>query len=166
MFRIARKPASFVSSAGFVLVRCIFVCVLPFVVLPGLVFAADPSPAQRLFQLVNNDRAQLGLPALAWDDRLAAAAQKHTQLMADNNQAVHQLSGEAPLGRRLAGVPWDVSGENIALNTSITRAHNWLMKSPPHRANILNREFNRVGIGVAWKGNQVYVTEDFAHRIR
>jgi uncharacterized protein YkwD len=106
------------------------------------------------------------LPALAWDKRLAAAAQKHAQLMADRNQAEHQLRGEDPLARRLAIVNWDACGENIAINSNITRAHNWLMHSPPHRANILSREYNTVGIGVVWKGNQVWVTEDFARRLQ
>jgi len=133
---------------------------------PGYAVGADASSAQQLFQLLDRDRAQSGLPPLIWDSGLAAAAQKHTQLMADRNQASHQLSGEAPLARRLAGVPWDAAGENIALNTSISRANTWLMNSPPHRANILSRTYNAVGIGVVWKGNQVWVTEDFARRLQ
>jgi uncharacterized protein YkwD len=62
--------------------------------MPGFAPAADSSSAQELFQLVNRDRVEAGLPALVWDDRLAAATQKHAQLMAGRNQLTHQFLGE------------------------------------------------------------------------
>ena len=58
------------------------------------------------------------------------------------------------------------AGENVAVNVSIPGANSGLMGSPRHRANILSREFNAVGIGVVWIGNQVWVTQDFARRIQ
>jgi hypothetical protein len=128
-------------------------------------YPGDPSSAQQLFQLLNRDRAQAGLPPLAWDDGLAAAAQKHARLMADRSQLAHQFPGELPLQRRVTAVPLDLSGENVAIDVSIPEANTGFMHSPPHRANILSREFNAVGIGVVWKGNQMWVAQDFARRI-
>ena len=126
---------------------------------------ADPAAARQLFQLLNRDRAQAGLPPLAWDVDLASAALKHTQLMAKRHQLTHQFAGEPPLRQRVAAVPLDLSGENVAIDATIPDANTGLMHSPPHRANILSREFNAVGIGIIWKGNQVWVTQDFARRI-
>ena len=36
------------------------------------------------------------------------------------------------------------------------------MKSPPHRANILNGRYDAIGVAVLRKGDRVYVVEDFA----
>jgi hypothetical protein len=125
----------------------------------------DPASARQLFQLLNGDRAQAGLPPLAWDDGLAAAALKHAQLMVDRNQLSHQFPSELPLQRRVTAVPLDLSGENVGIDMSIPDANTGLMHSPPHRANILSPEFNAVGIGVVWKGDQAWVAQDFARRI-
>jgi uncharacterized protein YkwD len=59
----------------------------------------------------------------------------------------------------------NVAGKSVAIDTSIPGANTGFMHSPPHRANILNRQYNAVGIGVVWKGTQVWVTEDFANRV-
>jgi hypothetical protein len=131
----------------------------------GIHDPADPAAAQQLFQLLNRDRAESGLPPLAWDDGLAAAALKHTQLLVDHNQLSHQFPGELPLWRRLTAVPLDLCGENVAINVSIPDANTGLMHSPPHRANILSPDFNAVGIGIIWKDDQVWLVQDFAHRI-
>lgn len=39
------------------------------------------------------------------------------------------------------------------------------MNSPHHRANILNPEYNAIGIAIAPGGDELYVTQDFAHLI-
>ncbi|HEU4416736.1 MAG TPA: CAP domain-containing protein, partial [Candidatus Angelobacter sp.] len=38
-----------------------------------------------------------------------------------------------------------------------------LMQSPGHRANILNPDYNAVGISIVQRGDELYVTQDFAH---
>ena len=38
---------------------------------------------------------------------------------------------------------------------------NGWMKSPGHRANILNAQLRYIGIGVAESGNNIYATQDF-----
>ncbi|NHM26783.1 hypothetical protein G7K71_07270 [Desulfofundulus sp. TPOSR] len=50
---------------------------------------------------------------------------------------------------RAAGVSYRLMGENIAGNATVERAHYALMQSQGHRANILNPNFTRVGVGVA-----------------
>ena len=102
---------------------------------------------------------------MTWDDRLAAAAQRHTQLMARRRQLSHDFPGEPALGQRLSAVPLDRSGENVGFASTIPEVNEGFMHSPPHRANILNPKYDAGGIGVVQSGGSYWVTEDFAHRI-
>jgi uncharacterized protein YkwD len=36
------------------------------------------------------------------------------------------------------------------------------MKSPPHRANILDRDMDSIGVGVVEQGGQLFAVEDFS----
>jgi uncharacterized protein YkwD len=59
-------------------------------------------------------------------------------------------------------VRYRIAGENLALARSLTMAHEGLMKSPGHRANILRPQFGRVGIGVLDGGRHgLMVTQNF-----
>jgi uncharacterized protein YkwD len=49
---------------------------------------------------------------------------------------------------REAGITFMNAGENLALAQTLDIAHNGLMHSPGHRANILRPQFGRVGIGI------------------
>lgn len=48
-----------------------------------------------------------------------------------------------------AGLPVTALGENVAHAGSPASAHRTLWSSPSHRANLLNNEFNALGLGVA-----------------
>jgi Cysteine-rich secretory protein family len=128
---------------------------------------SDPAGARQLLALVNEERAKKGREPLARDDRLAGAALKHAQLMAEKRMLSHQFSGEPSLRLRVAetSVRLDRSGENVAYDTNVDQAHIGLMNSPPHRANILSPDFNAIGIAVVRRGEYIYVVEDFAHRL-
>lgn len=127
----------------------------------------DKSEAQELLSLINQERARQGVGAVALDDRLTAAAQKHAQLMAQSDTLNHQFDSEPPLTARLSeqNVRSDHDAENIGLGGSLAEIHLHLMQSPPHRGNILNPLFDSVGIGIAHEGELIYVTEDFAHAL-
>jgi Cysteine-rich secretory protein family len=127
--------------------------------------AVDTAGAQQLLSLINQERAKESVSALTANDQLSQAALKHSQKMAAADSIQHQLEGEEPLALRLGdeNVRSDRDGENIALDNAVASAHVMLMQSPLHRANILNPQFNAVGIGVVRNGDLVYVTEDFAH---
>jgi uncharacterized protein YkwD len=54
------------------------------------------------------------------------------------------------------------AGENLAFAPTVASAHEGLMQSPGHRANILRPQFARVGIGIEDGGvHGLMVTEDF-----
>jgi uncharacterized protein YkwD len=125
----------------------------------------DAAGEKQLVELTNQERTSHGLPPLAVDQRLTEAARRHTELLAAHETLSHQFEGEPPLDARLANesLPTDQEAENTALNNNVPTAHKALMLDPPHRASILNPNYNVVGVGVIRSGGQVYVTEDFAH---
>jgi len=127
----------------------------------------DDAAEAHLVDLINQARKEHGLPPLTVDPRLTQAARQHTELMVRNGDLSHQFPGEPPLQNRFAdkGLPSDREGENVDLDQNAVAAHEALMHSPPHRRNILDPDYNVVGVGVLQSGPEIYVTEDFARRL-
>jgi len=129
--------------------------------------AFDQGAAQEMLRLVNQARAQAGEPALVLDEALSQAAQAHALQLLEHGSISHQFEGESELGTRLgqANLRFDQAGENVALDFSTPHAHQMLMASEAHRQNLLNANFNAVGIAVVWDRCQMYVVQDFARRL-
>ncbi|HTK95065.1 MAG TPA: CAP domain-containing protein, partial [Terriglobales bacterium] len=127
----------------------------------------DERDARRLLRLVNQEREETGAPPLAWDERLAQAALPHARLMAEHGELSHQFSGEPNLRARIAatGLRFNDDAENVAYADSVDEAHANLMRSPGHRANILNPRTNAIGIVALRKGERLYIVEDFALKL-
>lgn len=137
--------------------------------LPGL--AADSAPLQRsaadvLFDLTNEARIAEGLAPY----RRLAVLDTVAQCRTDDMVARSYFGHDTPDGRKgytdaLAelGVSYAWAGENLAMNnyspeTSAQRAHQSLMNSPAHRANILDTDFDSLGVGFTEgkKGRRYY----------
>ena len=119
---------------------------------------------RELFASVNQARRAQGLASLRWDESLAAAARRHAEAMAEHGSAQHGFEGEASLSARVkqAGVHFSSLSENVTQGPSPEFIHAQFMKSPPHRANILDRDMDSVGIGVVERGGQLFAVEDFS----
>lgn len=147
---------------------------------PPTTSSSNEQLARQLFALINQDRAANGLPALAWEPKLAVSAQRHNQVMMSGCGLSHQCSGEAGLGAREtnAGVSWNYCGENIGTGGPVaTYDAQWSMasglhqsmmneKAPNdgHRRNLLSRDFHRIGISISIDAkNHLWLTEDFAN---
>ena len=135
--------------------------------LPAATAASRPqpnTPEAILFNAANRDRATAGLPAFHWDANLAEAARLHAERMAQHNTLSHQLPGEAALQDRAqqAGARFSMIAENIAEGPSPQGLHTQWMNSAPHRANLLDRQLNSIGIAVVQRGNVFFAAEDFA----
>jgi uncharacterized protein YkwD len=100
--------------------------------------------------LINQERAKAGLAALAWDEDLAKVARAHsTDMFARGYFAHKNPDGLSPFDRMAnAGITFKAAGENLAYAATVELAHGGLMRSPGHRANILEKDFGRVGIGI------------------
>ena len=127
--------------------------------------ATTPTVQQQVVQLVNAQRAKVGCPALVTDARLSRAAQAHSADMAKRRYFSHTT----PEGRtfvqriRAQGYTGSWLGENIAAGqTSAKAVMDAWMKSPGHRANILNCHYKAIGVGYAIGGPyRYYWTQDF-----
>jgi uncharacterized protein YkwD len=131
----------------------------------------------QMLRLVNQDRTSpatleetrgRALP-LQWDERLADVARQHSEEMAANGYFSHQgLDGSSPVLRvTKAGIRWRAEGENIAKAADAAQAEAMFMDEPRfqenHRGNILNSNYNRVGIGIARAADgSIYITQEFA----
>jgi hypothetical protein len=122
------------------------------------------SSEQILFQSANRERATRGFSPLRWSASLAEAAQRHAVLLARRNALSHQFPGEPDLATRASheGARFSTIAENVALGPSAERLHEQWMKSPPHRANLLDPQMNSVGIAIARRGETLFAVEDFA----
>ena len=105
---------------------------------------------QRLFALVNRDRIAASLPALVWDDKIAAVARGHSEEMQRTKLVAHisPTTGSAGDRVRAAKIKTALVLENVARAYGIAEAHQGLMNSPGHRANITSRAATQLGIGV------------------
>ncbi|HEV8503758.1 MAG TPA: CAP domain-containing protein, partial [Chitinophagaceae bacterium] len=91
-----------------------------------------------------------GLRPLVADPEMTEVARAHSKDMFARGYFAHFTpEGKSPFDRMdAAHVQYSTAGENLALAHSLSIAHNGLMNSPGHRANILNPAFGRVGIGI------------------
>jgi hypothetical protein len=106
--------------------------------------------------LLNGERARQGLPPLRRRAQLELASQRHSEDMVARHFFEHDTpDGVDPQQRMLAaGYPSNnaFTGENIAWATgpkaSPYEIVDLWMHSPPHREDILRREFTEIGMGL------------------
>lgn len=113
--------------------------------------AADLTADEELMlNLVNQERSRNGLAPLQVEPALVQTARKKAQDMIENNYFGHlsPTYGSPFEMMQEAGVKYRYAGENLAGAPSVAQAHQALMASPGHRANILNPQFTHIGIGI------------------
>lgn len=121
-----------------------------------------------LLEQVNAQRANSGVPPLAWCAALGRSASAHSADQAARNTMTHVGSDGSDLETRVARAnyrDWSALGENVAdgYATESDVLNGW-MSSAGHRANILSSGFTHVGSGVATgAGGTRYWTQDFGH---
>jgi len=131
----------------------------------------DPVTAEAYaLELLQEDRERFGLPALEYDDVLAAVARRHSSEMARTGEIAHVSRTTGTVVDRLQGAGFKASfaAENIARSSTIADAEEGLMRSPGHRAAILSSDATRVGIGIVTSsrpetGVVYFITQVFAH---
>lgn len=114
-----------------------------------------------IFDLVNEERRERGLEPLVWDEQLAERAREWSRGMADDGSLEHEDPQQMlEQAEELSGV-----GENIFRGTGEVPAstvHVRWMRSPGHRTNVLQPEFDRLGVGiVCTEDGEVFATQRF-----
>lgn len=120
---------------------------------------------EAVFRLANAARARAGLPALRAEDRLRAAARDHSRDMAKRDFCAHENpDGLTPADRMNAkGYPAP-GAENVARGQKTPQEvmDSWL-KSPGHRANLLNPDFRALGVGAFFGPGGPCWTQNFGY---
>lgn len=118
----------------------------------------------KMLEMVNQERVKEGLQPLKADPELVEVARAHSRDMFARGYFSHYTpeGRDASYRIRKAGIGFLTAGENLALAHSLQLAHYGLMQFPGHRANILNRAYGRVGIGIMDGGiHGLMVTQNF-----
>jgi uncharacterized protein YkwD len=115
-----------------------------------------------VLQQLNAVRAGHGLTPLRSNSRLAAAASQHSREMADDGYFEHNSFDGTSFSARIAKwypmanyTSWIV-GENLLWSSPSvdpSRAIAMWMKSPPHRANILDPRWREIGVGAVYSAS-------------
>ena len=124
-----------------------------------LATAATTAPAahatlrrERMLAWVNHARAEHGARKLVMNDAVVKLARKHNLEMARQRSLFHTTD----LGYELRYVGWHTWGENIGAGVDPYGLYKAYMASPEHRANMLDKHFDHVGIsfvlrdGILW----------------
>ncbi|NOD34890.1 MULTISPECIES: CAP domain-containing protein [unclassified Ruegeria] len=135
---------------------------------------------QEMLALINAERTSRGLTPLQLETQLNDSSEDHSSWMLDTDTFSHTGQGGSSATQRVQDAGFDLSGswrtgENIAwqsergepgISDDVAQLHENLMNSPGHRANILNPDFEYVGIGIETGDMQgfdaVMVTQNFA----
>ncbi len=119
---------------------------------------------RELYASVNQARRAQGLAPLRWNESLATAARQHAEVMAEHRSAQHGFEGEPSLSARVkqVGIHFSWLSENVTQGPSSEFIHGQFMKSPLHRANILDKDMDSIGVGVVEQGGQLFAVEDFS----
>ena len=147
----------------------------PVVLVCAAVSAPAPAPAPppaggleqaeaQMFALINQARASNGLAPFTLDPALADVARRHSADMVARGYFAHtNPEGLSPFDRMAAaGITYRAAAENIGWAGDAVLAHNALMNSPAHRANLLNPQLGRIGVGIVRKDSMhVMVTQLF-----
>jgi uncharacterized protein YkwD len=130
---------------------------------------------QRLFGLTNEQRRRGRLPLLVEAEALTIAARRHSEDMLRRRFFAHRNPDRQDHADRINAVLrwtapdtaenlWMRSGRLTAASLPAvagTAIEQW-MASREHRANLMNRRYTHLGIGVAMTATEIRVTQLFA----
>ena len=124
---------------------------------------------RKVFDMINQKRAENGEKPLVWNDALADVARKHSQDMADNKYFSHRGLDNSMVSDRAdrGGMgKWRAIGENIAYNRGykdpLEKAVQLWMESTGHRQNLLDDHWKESAVGIAFtQDGSFYFTQVF-----
>lgn len=120
--------------------------------------------AQKVVQLVNEERAKQGLSPLQVSNTVTSAAQVRTSEINKSFSHTRPDGTSCFTALEQAGVSYRGAGENIAYGQPTPEAvvDAW-MNSPGHRANILNEQFTTIGVGYEVINGSAYWVQMFTY---
>ncbi len=135
-----------------ILVVSIKIASISFVALsPAATTLASSISNETIVSLANSARVAGGLPELTTSSLLSKAAQnKANDMLAKQYFSHNTPDGATPWSFiKAVGYSYTTAGENLAIDfTDADSVQSAWMNSPGHRANIMNKNFTQVGIGI------------------
>ncbi|TDH68886.1 hypothetical protein CCR75_000465 [Bremia lactucae] len=114
---------------------------------------------QEMLNAVNAERAKLSLSALCANEKLAAAAARHSEDMASNDFMGHTGANGSTLSERVSGAEfaWTKVAENVAAGQKDVASvmQSW-MSSKGHRDNILSADYIMLGTSYVYRSDTTY----------
>ncbi len=138
----------------------VLLVILTTLLVPATPAAAFDDQELEFLQLINDYRAQNGLPRLTMSTALYNASEEHSYDMGVNNYFAHDsLDGRTPWDRiRAAGYTYNTwLGENIAAGfQSAQSVFDAWRNSPGHNENMLSPNYHAIGIGRVYVPGSYY----------
>lgn len=116
----------------------------------------QPDAEAQFVGLINNLRANQGLPSLAIDGELVDNARSWSVTMSDAGDIFHTSDQSVGLTSR-----WQLLGENVGVGPDVNDLFNAFVASPTHYANIVNPDFDFIGVGVYWSGDRMWTAQRY-----
>ena len=126
----------------------------PAVLFTALATIGQEKPATRdqaLIEAHNRVRAEAKLLPLKAIAPLTEAARSHARDMAEHQKLGHEGSDGSTVSKRVKqrGYRYQEVGENVATGETADQVMQLWLDSPPHRKNVLEKEFTEIGVGMA-----------------
>ena len=121
------------------------------IIKPGVLGYSSEITAKKVFDLTNQERKNQNLFPLHYNSTLSlSASKKANDMFAHNYWAHNSPSGNVPWDFfKEVGYEYSVAGENLAKDFySPEDVLDAWMRSPTHRANIVNNKYREIGIAV------------------
>ena len=127
--------------------------------LPPHAMAAS-SDAVSYYTMLNQERTSHGLPALTPSSDLTGVAAGWAAHMAATDYLAHNPRLGSEVGN------WQAVGENVGKGSSISEIGAAFWASAPHRANILDRSYDQVGVGAVRRNDVIWIAVVFRDPLR
>src|ERR1041384_2048086 len=107
--------------------------------------------------MIAGSRATSGLGALTIDPNLMKLAEEHSRSMAARDKLDHDVGKPFDQRIRRGGSDAKMAVENVSAGYhTLAEAFSGWRDSPPHRANMLNRNVTRMGIAATYSPKSKY----------
>lgn len=117
----------------------------------------------RFVELINAERVKAGLGPLTPVVELVTVGREWSAVMLAQSGSSDpcQISHNPTLATKVTA-NWRRLGENVGCgNVDVDFLHEKFVASPPHFRNIMDPTFDSIGIGIAYRGDVMFVTEQF-----
>lgn len=139
---------------------------------PKSKYDVGPPDAQEMLELVNQERAKVGVAPLKLDERLNASAQEKADDMQNRGYYDHKspdgIEGYSLVFKHMPS-KCRYASENLAevsttdskFGSSRFTIDNWMHSTKGHREAILDAKYSLVGFGISKQGHDLIVVQHF-----